>query len=134
MGNGNRDYELIHYGVIGMKWGVRRSKNVLRKNIRKDSKTIHESNAKLIEFGKRRRAGHQPSQDELKTMGKVADERDRAMARRSVYSKVCKDIDAGTISLGKDFIIKNANLVFDANSEYYKTKVREYNRYYYGWS
>lgn len=60
-----RDGELCHYGVLGMKWGVRRSREVLRANadhrkrkstIKKNSTSRNERKAKLDEENKRHSA------------------------------------------------------------------------------
>ena len=50
MGIDNRDYELIHYGVKGMKWGVRRARKAVTKYSRKAQRQIDANmrNAKTL--------------------------------------------------------------------------------------
>lgn len=48
------DNELIHYGVLGMKWGVRRTPAQLGHLTKKDNKWIKKNAAKIMEKARKK--------------------------------------------------------------------------------
>lgn len=113
--------ELIHYGVLGMKWGRRRdggSVNVgpgLRGKLREIGGLVKDATkddiSKIRSFTERAKKSSEPSADfarsrqlKKKPLAKLSNEELRTVITRLQLEKQLKDLDTAQVGKGKRFV------------------------------
>lgn len=103
--------ELVHYGILGMKWGVRRTPEQLARARGSSKKTDSQSTKKKTSSKTAKKSSSKSTEAEKKkTTSEMTDEELRAKINRLELEKRYKDL-AKTVSppkstKGKDFVLR----------------------------
>lgn len=116
--------ELLHYGVKGMKWGIRRAHKIasktkrrikeindLDKRIKKDPSDLSLKNARNYSFSKvdgyRKKSAKSVKRLDSKINKTNNESRKKKLKKvRSIYNATIKEIDKEIVNSGRDFIYR----------------------------
>ena len=97
------EYVLVHHGVKGMKWGVRKAKKDKRVATKMLSKAAKEADKRaklyLNSSEKQRLKDHKAKAQEYRKIGKAYVEQSKA------YKSYLSDIQTDKVKAGKDYIV-----------------------------
>ena len=109
--------ELLHYGILGMKWGVRRTPEQLRRargELKSESSSSSKSSSK------------QTSSKKSRSLSDLSDDELKKKVQRLQLEEQYKRLNPESVSAGKKFAKKILNdVVVPAATEVGKNMVRE---------
>lgn len=112
-----KNNELLHYGVLGMKWGVRRSPEQLRR-ARGERKSESSSSSKT--------STKQTSSKKARSLSDFSDDELKKKVQRLQLEEQYKRLNPEKISAGKKFVKKVMNDIFiPAATEVGKNMVKD---------
>lgn len=112
--------ELQHWGIKGMKWGVRRYQN-------KDGSLTPAGRKRYSEGGKVGEDSSSSTSPKKKSVSEMSDEELNKAVRRLQLEKQYRDLSPKTVSKGKQFVDKVLNdVIVPAATEAGKQLVRDY--------
>ena len=102
--------ELYHYGVKGMKWGVRRAQDSLSR-ARKLSIENYKSSTNIAKSGSRRIAGSKGTAlyAKAKHYQRVTERLVNRLSKQGVSVKSINDVQKASLNAGKYYVEKSAN-------------------------
>ena len=119
--------ELYHYGILGMKWGVRRTPTQLGHRVKMKSKNQNLETPKTKKTTTSSKGTSGKSTTHEKSVKEMSDDELNKLVRRLQLEKQYRDLNPKTVSKGKQFVDTVVNkTVVPAVTDAGRTLLKEY--------